>query len=100
MHFLVPMQVPASLSDEDRAYLGNKGVFTLPGNEACHSLIRAYFCHVHPIMPIIEADHLLNALDSGRLRDYNVLLLWSVFFAAVNVLICHSCSKRRIPQVQ
>lgn len=79
------MHVPASLSDEDRAYLGNKGVFSLPGNEACNSLVRAYFCHVHPIMPIIEADHLLNTFHSGRLGDYNVLLLWSMFFAAVNV---------------
>lgn len=94
----MPWHVPASLSDEDRAYLGNKGVFTLPGNETCYSLVRAYFCHVHPIMPIIEADYLLNAFHSGRLRDYNVLLLWSIFFVAVNVLlICrflsHKCSR-------
>lgn len=36
-------------------------------------------------MPIIEADRLLNVFHSGRLRDYNVLLLWSIFFVAVNV---------------
>lgn len=48
-------------------------------------MIRAYFRHVHPIMPIVEADGLLNAVAKGRLGDYNVLLVWSVFFAAVNV---------------
>ena len=85
MHFLIPMHVSASLPDEDRMYLENKGVFTLPGKEACDSLIRAYFRHVHPIMPIIEADHLLNTLQNGKLKDYNVLLLWSIFFVAVNV---------------
>ena len=79
------MHVSASLSDEDRMYLENKGVFTLPGKEAYDSLIRAYFRHVHPIMPIIEADHLLNTLQNGQLKDYNALLLWSIFFVAVNV---------------
>lgn len=86
-HFLIPTHMPASLADEDRLYLGNKGVFTLPGKEACESLIRAYFRHVHPIMPIVEAGQLLYALQSGRLQDYNILLIWSVFFVAVNVLI-------------
>lgn len=79
------MHMPASLSNEDRQYLASKGVFTLPGKEACDSLIRAYFRHVHPIMPIIEADQLLGAVAAGRLGDYNVLLMWSVFFVAVNV---------------
>lgn len=89
-HLLLPMHMPAaslsdSLSDQDRQYLASKGVFTLPGKEACDSLIRAYFRHVHPIMPIIEADGLLGAVAAGRFEDYNVLLVWSVFFAAVNV---------------
>lgn len=84
-HLLLPMHMPASLSDQDRQYLASKGVFTLPGKEACDSMIRAYFRHVHPIMPIVEADGLLNAVAKGRLGDYNVLLVWSVFFAAVNV---------------
>lgn len=48
-------------------------------------MIRAYFRHVHPIMPIIEADQLLGAVATGRLKDYNILLMWSVFFVAVNV---------------
>lgn len=36
-------------------------------------------------MPIIEIDQVLDYYHSGRLREYNTLLLWSVFFAAVNV---------------
>lgn len=85
-HFPIPTHMPAPLAEEDRRYLGSKGVFTLPGKEACESLIRAYFRHVHPIMPVVEAHQLLNALQSGRLQDYNILLMWSVFFVAVNVL--------------
>lgn len=81
------MHMSSSLSSEDREYLASKGVFTLPGKEACDSLIRAYFRHVHPIMPIVEADGLLGAVAAGRLGGYNILLVWSVFFAAVNVCL-------------
>ena len=71
--------------EEDRVYLTNKGVFSLPGEEACNSLLQAYFRHVHPIMPVIEVDHILHFFHIGRLREYNLLLVWSVFFVAVNV---------------
>lgn len=73
------------MPDEDTSYLRMKGVFTLPGNDACGSLLRAYFYHVHPIMPVIEADLILAYHHAGRLHDYNVLLLWSIFFVAANV---------------
>lgn len=42
---------------------------------------------MHPIMPIVEADGLLGAVAAGRLGGYNILLVWSVFFAAVNVCL-------------
>lgn len=84
-HFLIPSYISTSLSDDDREYLDRKGVFTLPGNEACASLLRAYFYHVHPIMPVVEVDHFLNNFHAGRLQEQNILLVWCVFFAAVNV---------------
>lgn len=36
-------------------------------------------------MPVIEVDHILDYQHNGRLHEYNILLLWSIFFAAVNV---------------
>lgn len=57
----------------------------LPGKESCEALLRAYLHHVHPIMPVIEVDSILDYQQNGRLHEYNILLLWSIFFAAVNV---------------
>lgn len=90
-HFLIPSYISTSLSDDDREYLDRKGVFTLPGNEACASLLRAYFYHVHPIMPVVEVDHFLNNFHAGRLQEQNILLVWSVFFAAVNFIPASIC---------
>jgi hypothetical protein len=36
-------------------------------------------------MPIVEADQILRFFQAGRLQEYNLLLVWSVFFVAVNV---------------
>lgn len=57
----------------------------LPGKESCEALLHAYLHHVHPIMPVIEVDSVLDYQHNGRLHEYNILLLWSIFFAAVNV---------------
>lgn len=86
-HFLIPTRVTESLCEEDRNYLKSKGVFNLPSSEACEWLLQAYFRHVHPIVPIIEADQILYFFHAGRLHEYNLLLVWSVFFVAVNVWI-------------
>ncbi|PYI05605.1 putative Zn(II)2Cys6 transcription factor [Aspergillus sclerotiicarbonarius CBS 121057] len=90
-HLLIPSHAPTSLSEEDRAYLTSKGVFNLPGEEACNSLLQAYFRHVHPVMPVIEVDHILHFFHTGRLREYNLLLVWSVLFVAVNFVPYNIC---------
>lgn len=83
-HFLIPLH-RTHLSDEDQDFLRRKGVFTLPSKSACDSMIEAYLVHVHPILPVIEADVLVNHHQAGKFQDYNLLLLWSLFFVAVNV---------------
>ncbi|KNG81942.1 C6 transcription factor [Aspergillus nomiae NRRL 13137] len=82
-HCLIPSNNQTTLTEDDRDYLQKKGVFTLPKPDTCESLLRAYFYHVHPIMPVIEVGSILN-YHPGRLGDCNTLLLWSVFFVAVN----------------
>lgn len=104
-HLFIPSRDSTSLSEEDRNYLASKGVLDLPSSDACQCLLQAYFRHVHTIMPIIEADQILHFFQAGRLQEYNLLLVWSVFFVAVNVrfgkgwwydrkLIAHSLSRR------
>lgn len=80
------------LSSDDREFLEKKGVYTLPKNDTCDGLIAAYLLHVHPIMPVIEADELLLHYHAGKLQSYNLSLLWSIFFAATNVSLLASLS--------
>ncbi|KAJ5220564.1 fungal-specific transcription factor domain-containing protein [Penicillium chermesinum] len=84
-HFLIPLH-RTHLSDEDQDFLQRKGVFTLPGKNACDAMVQAYLVHVHPILPIIEADVLVSHHRIGQLQNYNLLLLWSLFFVAVNFI--------------
>lgn len=83
-HFLIP-SYRKDIPEEDREFLRRKGVFTLPGKDACDSMVEAYLLHVHPILPVVEVDVLLQHHQSGQLQSYNLLILWSLFFAAVNV---------------
>lgn len=83
-HILIS-EAPISLSDEDREYLRYKGVFTLPQRSTCNELLRAYFHHVHPIMPVVDASVLLKLHQTGKASEWNLLLLWSMFFVAANV---------------
>jgi hypothetical protein len=48
-------------------------------------MAQVYLVHIHPILPVIEADVLLNYHPAKKRQDYNLLLLWSLVFVAVNV---------------
>ncbi|KAL7941839.1 fungal-specific transcription factor domain-containing protein [Trichoderma barbatum] len=82
-HILIS-EAPISLSAQDREYLQYKGIFTLPQKSTCNELLRAYFHHVHPMMPIVDATVLLKFHETGKAREWNLLLLWSMFFVATN----------------
>ncbi|KAL4998757.1 fungal-specific transcription factor domain-containing protein [Aspergillus recurvatus] len=92
-HLFIPSRNSTSLSEEDRNYLASKGVFNLPSSDACQCLLQAYFRHVHTIMPIIEADQILHFFQGGRLQEYNLILVWSVFFVAVNFVPSSICER-------
>ncbi|KAL4765938.1 Zn(II)2Cys6 transcription factor [Aspergillus foveolatus] len=97
-HLFIPSRNSTSLSEEDRNYLASKGVLNLPSSDACQCLLQAYFRHVHTIMPIIEADQILHFFQAGRLEQYNLLLVWSVFFVAVNVRFESNESSHLLPR--
>ncbi|GKZ19776.1 hypothetical protein AbraIFM66951_010807 [Aspergillus brasiliensis] len=88
-HFLVPSSPAVHLAEEDKKYLESKGVFTMPGPATCDSLLRAYFHHVHPIMPILEPDVVLEHHLTGRLPENNVMIFWCIFFVASNFVPPH-----------
>ncbi|KAJ5158132.1 uncharacterized protein N7500_007783 [Penicillium coprophilum] len=80
-HILLSPNISASLSTQDSEYLQHKGVFTMPHKNTSAELLRAYFHNIHPIMPIIDVTAFFN---SNQINELNLLLLWSIFFAASN----------------
>ncbi|UDD61814.1 hypothetical protein AFCA_009158 [Aspergillus flavus] len=84
-HILLQPKRSIPLSAEDREYLQYKGVFNLPRSDTCDELLRAYFHHVHPIVPVVDATSVLSSYPSGESNQCNLLLLWSMFFVAANV---------------
>ncbi|KAE8147144.1 C6 transcription factor [Aspergillus avenaceus] len=85
-HILLQPKTTIQLSDEDRDYLQHKGVFDLPQRDTCDELLCAYFHHVHPVMPVVDATTVLNPYPGGESNQCNLLLLWSMFFVATNFI--------------
>ncbi|KAL4790307.1 cytochrome P450 [Aspergillus venezuelensis] len=91
-HIFRPVSHP-TLNNEDIEYFKFKGCLNLPSKDVCLELLHAYFYNVHPIMPVVDAaqvmgiEHLLD-----RPAELNLLLLWSIFFAAVNFIPTDTCT--------
>lgn len=84
-HLLLPEAKQIVLTDDERAFLRSKGVYSFLSDTTMECMIRAYFHHVHPIMPVLEADTLLEHYRSKRMHEYNLILLWSMCSIASNV---------------
>lgn len=74
-----------SLPQEDLTYLHAKGIFSIPKPETCRALLLAYLRHVHPIMPVVDCKAISSLYAAGQPSGRNLLLLWSVLFAAMSV---------------
>ncbi|KAL7911593.1 fungal-specific transcription factor domain-containing protein [Trichoderma velutinum] len=83
-HLLMPAAKQTILTEDEKTFLRCKGVYSFLSETASDSLIRAYFHNVHPIMPILEADKLLEYHRSKRLQEYNLILLWGLYTIASN----------------
>lgn len=85
-HYGLPYMVAThDLLPQDVAYLRFKGVFSVPSDSVCQALFTAYFYHVHPIMPVVDAAAVLTTYRNGGASAVNLLLLWSMFSVAANV---------------
>lgn len=84
-HLLLPEAKQIALTEDDKAFLRSKGVYSFLSDTTMDCMIRAYFHHVHPIMPVLEADTLLGHYRSKRMHEYNLILLWSMCSIACNV---------------
>ncbi|TFB00397.1 hypothetical protein CCMA1212_007635 [Trichoderma ghanense] len=85
-HLLMPAAKQTILTEDEKAFLRSKGVYSFLSEASSDSLILAYFHHVHPMMPILEADKLLEYHRSKRLNEYNLILLWGLYTIASNYM--------------
>jgi hypothetical protein len=70
---------------EDLEYLRKKGCFSVPSQSICEELVSCYFRLVHPFIPVINATRFLEDFVEGKYLGTNLLVLWSMFFAAASV---------------
>jgi hypothetical protein len=84
-HILLNSTPPVSISRVDHDYLRHKGVLSLLDDASCKELLRAYFHHVHPILPVFNLVNLpaIESLTASPSSD--MLLFWAMAVAAVNV---------------
>ncbi|KAI1379222.1 hypothetical protein F4677DRAFT_361963 [Hypoxylon crocopeplum] len=84
-HYGLPYMVAThDLTPQDVAYLRSKGVFSVPSDPVCQALLTAYFYHIHPILPVVDAAAVLASFRNGGASAVNLLLLWSMFSVAAN----------------
>ncbi|OAL37971.1 hypothetical protein AYO20_02804 [Fonsecaea nubica] len=84
-HYLVPRAAARTLPSDDLTFLRVKGCFSLPSPKVCECLLKHYFHYVHPLLPIVDANRVLTQYHhEGDAPCVNLLLLWSMFFAAAN----------------
>jgi len=57
----------------------------MPQKNTSTELLRAYFHHIHPIMPIVDVKVFFDSNQGIQTNEWNLLLLWSMFFAAASV---------------
>jgi hypothetical protein len=84
-HFLIPRKTANLLPSDDLIYLKSKGCFSLPNQNVCASLLKSYFHHVHPMMPIIDMEKFLKSFVYDGVEGSSLLLLWSMFSVAGSV---------------
>ncbi|KAH8160564.1 hypothetical protein CIB48_g7671 [Xylaria polymorpha] len=84
-HYGLPyMAATHDLMPQDVAYLRSKGVFSIPSEPVCQALLIAYFHHIHPILPVVDAAAVLTAFRNGGASSVKLPLLWSMFSVAAN----------------
>ena len=84
-HIMLKPSPPSALSQADHEFLQRKGVLNPLLNYSHKELLRAYFRHVHPMLPILQLAKLQDFETPGAIPPQGMLLYWSMAVVAVNV---------------
>lgn len=79
--------MPSTMAKDEMEYIQRRGATQIPPNPLRDEIIRCYIDHVHPYMPLLDAQDLLQLIDcsiTGPVKtQYSILLFQCVMFAAV-----------------
>lgn len=84
LHYLIPHGITQAKKPEDLTFLRSKGAFSIPPQPVCDELIKAFFHHVYPMLPVVDTVAFLDLYRKRGCQNINLLLLWSMFLAAAN----------------
>ena len=84
-HIMLKPNPPIVLSQTDHEYLQHKGALSPLLRYSHRELLRAYFHHVHPILPILHLSILQDIETPDSIAPQSMLLYWSMAVVAVNV---------------
>jgi hypothetical protein len=78
--------IPTHLKDADVGYIRTKGALDIPHERLRNETIRCYLEYIHPFLPLLDSEELLQVLDPSAYSagpQISLLLFHSVMFAAV-----------------
>jgi hypothetical protein len=84
-HIMLKPNPPSVLSQADYEYLRHKGALSPLLMYSHQEILRAYFHHVHPMLPILHLSKLQDMETPDSIPPQGMLLYWSMAVVAVNV---------------
>lgn len=83
--YLQPLRRDLAATDVD--YIRSKGALSVPNVRLRNAIIRCYAEYMHPYIPLLDVEELLQIADPGidasMIPKYSLLLFQCVMFAAV-----------------
>lgn len=89
-HYIIPRPPPQAEFAHDSG-LRDPVLTSFPAKVVLQELFRCYFQHVHPFLPIVDANDFLS--DSNSPRKRSPLLKWSMLFAATSFISSQGLEK-------
>ncbi|KAL2787777.1 fungal-specific transcription factor domain-containing protein [Aspergillus keveii] len=86
-------KIDPDLPDCDSNLLQQRGCLSIPVRGPLNELIREYFLHVHPNLPVINEADFWDTYMNGRPEPIPLMLFQAMLFAACS-FVGHACIKR------
>lgn len=76
-------RLPERLDSDVSGLLQRRGALTLPSKPMIEELLRAFICYVYPLLPVLDLNSFLGAVDGTNNDSISLVLFQAVMFAGV-----------------